>query len=156
MTSNKLISYRKNYWDNLPKQRGSINDFEKILTLSQINCLDSITLAFKKQSGFEVTIVTIDSNCTSKEKFDDLISHFADSWGISKLSKGNGFIIGFCKGHKRFKIYRDFGSKDILSEEKLQEIINNNFMANFRKRNYYEGLLNGLTELTVFINSKSR
>ena len=93
--------------------------------------------------------------CTSKEKFDDLISHFADDWGISKLSKGNGFIIGFCKDHKRFKIYRDFGSKEILSEEKLQTIIGNNFMANFRKRNYYEGLMNGLIELTSFINSKS-
>jgi len=122
------------------KPVGWTNDFEHILTDSQIVILDSIIQNLERETTIEIAIVTIDSSYISTESFDSLITGLGRLWGVGKREKKNGIIIGMSSGLRKIRISNGYGIEEILSDVETQNIIDNNILPEFRQANYFEGL----------------
>ena len=145
--SAKLKKYRQLFWDSLPKPVGWVNDFEDVFSEKQENTLDSIISAFEEKDGIEISIVTIDSLKTSKEKFDDLILHIGNTWRVGKKYINNGIVIGISVDYRKIRIENGYGIEKILSNQETKEIIDKFFTPYYKQNKYYQGTLNGLNAL---------
>ena len=85
---------KDNYWENMPKPKGWVNDFENILTIEEEKTLDSLIADYEKRTTIEISIVTIPISATDKERFDELTLHIAKTWGVGKKGNDNGILIG--------------------------------------------------------------
>jgi uncharacterized membrane protein YgcG len=153
MSSKELEVYRIEFRKSLPKKGETINDFEDIFSEYQKSSLDSAINAFKKETGFELTIVTVDSFSVSRENFDDLILFLAKNWGINDRN-GNGVIIGFSRDHRINKIARCDKMTKLIDDVELMKITNNEFVEYFKQRKYYEGMRNGIIKLSAILKEK--
>lgn len=99
--------------------------------------------------------MTLDTTKTSQEKFDDLSLHIAQTWSIGKKDKDNGILIAISKEHRRIRIQTGNGMQNIISDNETKEIIDNYFIPEFKKGEYYLGTKKGLIALIKLLKSKS-
>ena len=147
--------FRKIYWNRLPKPVSWTNDYENLFSDVEQTKLDSIISKFEKETTIEISIVTIDTIKTSKEKFEDLTLHFAQTWKIGKAEKENGILIGISKGYRRIRIQNGYGIEKIITDEETKKIIEKSFLPDFKKGEYYKGTINGLLEIIRVLKSKT-
>jgi uncharacterized protein len=147
----KLEIYRKIFWDSLPKPLNWTNDYENLFTDEEEDYLDSIITDFNNLTGIQISIVTIDTIYTSKQKFDDLTLHIANTWGIGEKNKNNGILIGISRGYRKIRIQNGFGFEEILSDAQTKQIIDNQIIPFFKKNEYFNGTSLGLTTLIKLI-----
>ena len=149
--SQKLEIYRKTFWDSLPKPLSWTNDYENLYTDKEEDILDSIIFDFKNKTSVQIAIVTLDTICTSKQKFEDLTLHIAKSWGVGEKNKNNGILIGISKGYRIIRIQNGLGIEEIITDLQTKEIIDNYFIPNFKKNEYFNGTSLGLKELMILL-----
>lgn len=147
--------YREIYWNNLPKPVSWTNDYEDLFSEVEQAKLDSIISKFEKETSIEIAIVTIDTLQTSKEKFEDLTLHIAQTWKIGKVEKDNGILIGISKGYRTIRIQNGYGIEKIITDEETKKILENYFIPEFKKDEYYQGTLNGLCEIIRLLKYKT-
>lgn len=153
---NKSIElFRKVFWDNLPKPVSWTNDFDDLYSDAEQTKLDSVITEFERETTFEIGIVTIDTIKTSKENFENLSLHIAQTWGIGKKDKDNGILISISKGYRRIRIEHGNGIEKIITEDDTKKIIDNYFIPAFRKDEYFNGTFNGLIEIIKLLKSKT-
>lgn len=147
-------TYREVYWSTLPKQKGWINDYEKILSDNEEKKLDSLISKYERETSIEIAIVTIDTIKVAKNNFESLSLHIAKTWGIGKKGKDNGILIAFSKGYKNIRIQNGNGIEKIFSNEDTSKIIENDFIPEFKKGNYYQGLANGIIKIMEYLRGR--
>lgn len=138
---------KQSFWTNLPVPRGWVNDFENLFTINEQKYLDSIVSAYKARTSVQMAIVTLDTNSTTKERFDDLTLHITKTWGIGEKGKNNGILIGISRGFRQMRIQNGYGIERRMSDNQTKQIIDNYFIPGFKKSNYYKGTLDGLNKI---------
>lgn len=149
-----LAMFRQIFWDNLPKPINRTNDYEDLYSDEEQNNLNEIISKFELETTIEIALVTIDTTKTTKDKFEDLSLHIAKTWGIGKKDKDNGVLIAISKGYRKIRIQNGNGIEKIITDNETKEIIDNFFIPDFKKGNYYDGTLKGLVELINLLKSK--
>lgn len=143
--------FRQIYWNALPKQKGWVNDYERIFSDDEERKLDSIISKYEKETTVEIAIVTIDTIKVEKDKFEALSLHIAKAWGVGKKGKDNGVLIGVSKGYRKIRIELGNGISKVISDQDAKGIIENDFIPEFKKGNYYQGMVNGITRLMDYL-----
>ena len=133
--------------NELPKNKGWVNDFENIFSTGQENSLDSILSAFEKKTTIEIAIITIPEIMTTAENFDNLVVQISNYWRLGKKDKNNGILIGVSKGLRSIRISNGLGIEAILTDDQTKKIIENTIIPNFKVENYYQGTLKGIEEI---------
>jgi len=146
--------YQKTFGDSLPKQISWTNDYEGLYSNKQKIVLDSLCEKLKNRTGIEIAILTIPTNYVSNEKFDDLTLNIAKTWSLGQKDKNNGILIGISAGYKKMRIQLGVGIEKLITENETKFIIDNYFIPEFKKGNYYQGTLSGLTELIDLLHEK--
>ncbi|MFH6936996.1 TPM domain-containing protein [Flavobacterium sp. FlaQc-30] len=149
-----ITTFREIYWNNLPSPQGWINDYERIFSDDEEKKLDNIISSFERETSIEIAIVTIDTVKTSSDKFEALSLHIAKTWGIGKKGKDNGILIGLSKGYRKIRIELGNGIAKVLTEQETKEIIDHDFIPEFKKGNYYQGIVNGITKLMEVLRTR--
>lgn len=148
----QLSAYRQSTWDTLPAAVGWVNDFEDLFTQPQEHYLEKILEHFEKATSIEISIVTVDSNMVSEDKFDEFSYRLMKIWGIGKIAKSNGIVICICKDYRRICVTTDFGIDKYINESDKSKMINKDFVPYFAKNDYYDGTYNGLNALLTRID----
>ncbi|MGC4039740.1 MAG: TPM domain-containing protein [Flavobacterium sp.] len=153
-TKNTAGDYRSEFWENPPKPRGYVNDFDTIYDERQKKELNELISQFESETSIEIALVTLDTLCTSKEKFDDLTLHLANVWGVGKKGKDNGILVGISKDYRKMRIQNGNGIEQLISDKETKKIIDDYFIPGFRKGDYFEGSREGLKRLIQLLKSK--
>jgi len=140
-------NYRQTFWDNPPKHIKTISDFEYLFTFLEKKQLDTLIRKFEKETSIEIAIITIDTIQSSKEKFDSLALHVANTWKLGKTEKHYGILIAITHGNRKMRIENSRGIEELISDKETKKIIDNFFIPEFKKDDYFTGTLNGLNEL---------
>ena len=149
----EVEKYRKLFWDSLPKPYSWTNDYAWLYSTAQRNYLDSIIGAFEKRTSVEICIVTLDTFCTSKEKFDDLALHIARQWAVGGKDKDNGIVIAISPGYRKIRICNGLGIEKYLSDEETKKIIDAIILPAFKKGDYFQGTVSGLQAIILKLSS---
>jgi uncharacterized protein len=150
----ELLALRQQFWDSLPRPTGWVNDYEGLYSKEEKLKLDSIIGAFKKETGTEIAIVTIDSMFIARDYFDALTLHIADEWGVGEKGKDNGILIAISRGHRKIRINNGKGIEKLITDAETLKIVNSYFIPYLKKGEYYSGTLTGLKELIKLIKRK--
>lgn len=147
---------KDNYWENLPKPKGWVNDFENIFTVEQEKTLDSLIVEYEQRTTTEIVVITIPASATDKNSFDELTLKIAKSWGVGKKVKNNGILIGISKGHRKIRIQNGLGIEKELTDNQTKQIIDKIMIPNFKVDNYYKGLFDGIQEIKKALDFGSK
>jgi uncharacterized protein len=154
--THKLQGYKLNFWNNLPKANGWVNDWEGLLTKEQTGYLNRIIDSFKAKEGIEIAIITLDTACTTSETFMDLVTHIQEKWLNTQDFRNNGVLVCVSAGYSRIEIVKGEKVKKMLSSNEDIEIEEKGFVPHFRKAEYYDGILSGLYELMSILRMKNK
>ena len=131
--------------DSIPPPLGYVNDFENIFSTQQNHFLDSTIRAFEKRTTIQIAIITVDTTMVSKQDFGDYIVKIANRWGIGQKDKNNGIAIGLSRQYRQIRIATGYGMEAKLSNVETKTIIDTAFVPYFKKGQYFEGAVHGLT-----------
>ena len=129
-----------------PEQTGSVNDFENIFTDKQITQLTKLLTYYKENSNREIVVITIDS-IPVNEQFDQFSIKMSEAWGVGKENDGNGLTIVLSIALRKIRISTTDKTRYALPDEFCLEVINEYIIPEFKKKEYYKGLLSGINEL---------
>lgn len=148
------INTQQTFWKKLPPSTGWINDFEELFTPQQEKVLDSLVTAFEKETTIEIAVVTLDTTATEKERFDELILHIHNTWGVGKKETNNGIVIGISAGYRTLRISNGYGIEKLWSNAETKQLIDADFVPFFKQGAYYQGVENGLKALMAALRQK--
>ncbi|MEO7924286.1 MAG: TPM domain-containing protein [Chitinophagaceae bacterium] len=134
-----------------PKPIGWVADYEGILTSSQVMYLDSLISDHEKKTSNEVAIVTMVLDSTqivSDEDLNEISLSLFNKWRFGKEDKNNGIGMLVSTNLKKTRIEVGRGLETKLANHEAKDIIEINMIPEFRKGDYYTGILNGL--LAIF------
>ena len=137
--------------EQLPEPVGYVNDFEQILNRKQKNQLEKVLRDYEKQTTTEIVVVTV-KTIEPYETLFDYSLNIAKIWGVGKAEKNNGVLIAVSKNLRNIRIQNGLGIEDHLTDEKTKIIISQFMIPEFKKGNYYEGILNGVNEIIKELN----
>jgi uncharacterized protein len=153
-TQIKIATKAELFWAMPPEPIGFINDYDHLYSKIEVKAIDKIITDYEKKTTVEICVVTIDSSLVLRENFDTLATHLLNIWGVGKSIKNNGILMLVCKEYRKIRISNGFGIEKILSNEETKLIIDNFFIPNFKKNEYYKGTLSGLKEIMKKLNQK--
>jgi len=129
---------------------GWVSDFEKDFSADQVNILDSIINLFENETSNEIAIVTVEIDTIaikSLEEFEEFSLELFNEWGVGKDEKNNGIVIVFSKKLRMIRIEVGEGLTEKLTDHEAKAIIDNLIIPAFRKSNYFDGIIKGLSEI---------
>lgn len=144
---------------NIPsilKPLGWISDYGHIFTDAQTKILDSTLSDYEKKTSNEIAVVTFDSSFIHDENFDSLVLSIHNLWGVGKIDRYNGILIGISTAKRKIRIDNGSGIVLKLSNEETQKIIDNIIVPAFKKGDYYYGVKNAIEEIMKKIEEKRR
>ena len=132
------------------KPIGWVSDFEKILTQSQVDFLDSIIQLHEKQTTNEIAVATYEpdtSDIKTIKDFDKFSSALFNKWGVGKKDKNNGVGILISIKFRKIRIETGLGLEAKLTSTESKNIIDTIILPEFKKEQYFSGILNGLNAI---------
>lgn len=145
-------SGQKNKLEKLiPKEPlGWVSDFENVFIPSQIQVLDSIIFQHSVETTNQVAIVTLKLDTLSVrslDEFEELSRMLFNQWGIGQKALNNGVAIIFSRNLRRIRIEVGYGLTAKLTDKEAKSIIDNIIIPEFKRSDYFQGIVNGLQEL---------
>lgn len=147
---------KDNNWENLPKPTGWVNDLENIFTVEEEKTLDSLITDYEKRTTIEITVITIPTSATDKDRFDELTLLIANKWGVGKKEKNNGILIGISKGHRTIRIQNGYGIEKLITDNQTKQIIDQIIIPSFKVSDYYKGVFDGIQEIKRILDNGSK
>lgn len=124
-------------------QIGYVNDFDDVFSLEEENNLEKLFTDYDNETTNEIGVVTVNSI----KPFKDIIE-FNDAlllnWRFGKDDKFNGLIILINKPARSLSIRFGTGIQGKLSDAETQLIIDNVITPEFKKGDFYGGILKGI------------
>lgn len=134
----------------LPNAVGLVNDFEQDLTDSEKAELTKIITDFQKETGNQISIVSI-ANYEPYKSMDEYSLTLFKKWGVGQKDKNNGVMIAFSTALRRIRIQNGYGIESKMTNEETKKIIDNIMLPEFKSENYFEGLKKGLVAIMTEI-----
>lgn len=130
-----------------PEQIGFVNDFEKLFTEEESKFLEDLLAYYEKNVNREIAIITLDSIPEDRD-FDQYAIQLSDHWQVGENNDGNGLSLLLSKSLRKIRISTTDKTRDLyLSDEFCKKVIDETMIPEFKKGNYYNGILLGLKEL---------
>lgn len=142
---------------DLPEQLGNINDFENILNEEQKTKLDKKITDFNEKTKVEFVIVTTDSLPKELLTIEEYAATIAEKWKVGKKKgKDNGLVLAYSKKLRSVNISTSKETQKILSDQRCQEIIDQDMIPHFKKDEIFEGLESGANKIIESWNNESQ
>jgi uncharacterized membrane protein YgcG len=128
-----------------PKSFDNVNDFEKILTSSQKTTLDTTLKTFKKNSLYNIFIVTV-SSTKPYNNFQEYTESL-DKYLANDLKLDPTILIVLSKELRQIQVLGVDQIRYKLNDDQTKEVIATFAVPEFKKGNYYKGLEDSVSQL---------
>jgi uncharacterized protein len=115
-----------------------VNDFDHILSSSEVQSLENKLVAFDKESSTQINIILLDS--VGNIDIADYATEIGNRWGIGRKGKDNGVVLLAAIKEHKVNISTGYGVEGSLPDVMCMQIIANEIGPNFRNSAYYTGL----------------
>ncbi len=140
--SMKLVTYPQ----VIPDPIGTVNDYEELFSSVQKKELEEMIKDHEQKTTDQIAIVTIKSITPYSNLFLYSLD-LTNDWKIGTAEKKNGVAIVFCTSLRQIRIQNGYGIEKMLTDAETQKIIDEQFLPEFRKGNYFEGTKKGLGKI---------
>jgi uncharacterized protein len=154
---------KKNSNDAFVKQQPvphkAVNDFSKLLTLSERTTLELDLSGYLIASGNAVVFISLDSLTDPKTKKQYTIEEAAllyfNTWGIGDSIKNNGVLLMVSRNPRKVRIQVGKGLETVLTNDDCQKIIDNKLVPNFKKGLFFTGINEAVKDIKFLLDKQS-
>jgi uncharacterized protein len=130
---------------SVPSATGFANDYAKVLSSQELKDLNSILSAYEDSTSNEIAVV-IESDLNGRSEFDRSMD-FARQWKLGKEGKNNGVLIYCAINDRKIFILTADKTQGVMTDAISKLIIERSITPEFKRENYYQGLVNGVTSI---------
>ena len=123
-----------------------VNDYSELLSEQEIFELDKLLRGYEKETTRECILVVM----KDIEPYDDILEFGKDignRLGVGKKEKNNGLMMILDMSKRNIGISTGLGTEKILTDSICQVVINEEIIPKFKEGEFYNGILNGFTQL---------
>lgn len=125
---------------DLPVVTQPVNDFEEILSAGEEEELRILINDLHKQKELSVVIVSVNSI----EPFETIFDY---SLALANRNSAGEIFIVVCAANRMIQIQNHDSVTGKLTDFESERIIDQYILSEFKKGNYFEGLLSGILEI---------
>lgn len=142
---NTFFAQNSSTENTFSKSYGYLNDFEKILTSSQIATLNNTLKASEKKTGHKIIVVTI----SSIKPYANVPEYAAtlESYLYNNLKLNPTILLVLSKELRQIQIQSSHKGLNKLSQEETKTIISNFAIPEFKKGDFYKGLESAVNQI---------
>lgn len=134
------------------KPTGFVNDFAGVLSEETKILLEKILTDFERQSGNEISLVTIESYGRD-ETIETYAVKLFEEWGIGKEDVDNGLLLLIARDDREMRIEVGYGLEPIITDIESSHIISDVLVPNFRENNFDTGVKLALERIILDIQN---
>lgn len=134
--------------------KGFVNDFAGILSPAAIQTLEQTLTSFEKQTGNEISVVTIPTRGRDETIETYAVKLFED-WGIGKEKEDNGLLLLIARDDREMRIEVGYGLEPIITDIESAHIISDILAPAFQNGEYDRGISEAIARITSDIRSGS-
>ncbi len=132
---------------------GMVNDYAGILSPEEKTSLEDISRQMEQKTSAEVVIVLVKS--LEGRNLEEYAQEIFNTWGIGKKGKDNGVLILVSLTERKIRIEVGYGLEEVLTDGRCGSIIRNIMAPNFRKGDYFQGLVGAVKAIGQFISGEN-
>jgi uncharacterized protein len=129
---------------DLPTPTGYVNDFAGLLTPSGKQQIESLCTQVQKQTGAEISVVTI-KTLDDDQTVEDFTVALEEKWKVGKRGKDNGLLILLVQNPRKLRTEVGYGLEGILPDS-LVGRIQQQMVPLLHRNDYDGGLLLGVQD----------
>jgi len=135
-----------------PKLTGHVVDNANILSIDQRNNLENILKNHENNTSNQIVIVTIKT--LNDKPIEEYALELGRYWKIGQKEKNNGVILLVSMKEHKIRIEVGYGLEGSLTDKISHEIIEYIIKPEFKKGNYYKGILLGIDNIINAIKNE--
>jgi uncharacterized protein len=139
--------------DSAFAQLDYVNDFENIYTESETQFLSMLIADFEKETSIKIVLITFDSSMIEKENQKESAFSFPENINQEDAETDKVFV-EISISQRMMQIESNVDMNRLISPHESKKIISNSFVPYFKKKQVFEGSLNGLKTLMKELKSK--
>lgn len=128
---------------------GFVNDYAAMLSPEFAQSLEQDLQKFEKQTGNEITVVTIDS--LNADSIEDYAVTLFKQWGIGKKGKDDGLLLLIVKTDRQVRIEVGYGLEPIITDGRAGRIIRDDIAPAFQEGNVDTGVRQAIGSIKRYI-----
>lgn len=139
---------------DLPNPIDYVSDFAEVLSPQFEVDLNQKLKDFEAQTENQLFVVTIKSlgDMTIEEYGVEL----GQKWAVGQKDKDNGAILLFAPNDRKVRIEVGYGLEPVLTDGITGDILDTEFIPEYRKNNYEQAISNTVTKIQFYLNDPSQ
>lgn len=125
------------------KPIGYVNDYDNLFSTEEQYELDSLLYNFEKKDSIQIILIAFDTSQIGLDEVDIATKAALYGWKVGGNS-GKGIVVGISKPYRKMRIQIGTEVQKVLSDDETKKIIDNGFIPEFKKEQYFEGTWSGL------------
>src|SRR5581483_849553 len=117
---------------------GFVNDFAHMLQPATVSSLEQNLETFEKQTGNEISVVTIDTH-GNDETIETYAVKLFEKWGIGKEKSDNGILLLISHDDREARIEVGYGLEPVVTDIESAHIISDVLVPAFQRGDYDAG-----------------
>ncbi len=127
------------------KPTNYVNDYINLLSASEQAELNQLLKDFETQTSTQVYVAIF--NTLEDESLEDVSMRLAEKWQTGQKGKDNGVILLLFMQDRKLRIEVGYGLEGVLTDAKAKRIIQEVIVPNFKNKQFYQGILQGLATI---------
>lgn len=127
-----------------------VHDYEHLLSEKQITALNELYRAHEEKTSNEIVLITTASYAPDAT-LAAYANRMANELGVGKKDKNNGLVIVLSSANRESRIETGYGTEEVLKDHLAKKITDSLMVPEFRKGNFYEGVLSGSNAIIRFL-----
>lgn len=124
--------------DHLPRPKGYVNDFAKVLSSAEEGSLERELREYEQGSGNEIAVALVED--LDDGDIDDFTARAFEEWKVGKKGEDNGVLLLAAIDDRKVRIEVGYGVEGDLTDGEAGNIIRNAVVPAFRDGDYARGV----------------
>ena len=135
--------------EDFPRPAGAVNDFAGVVPADQKARMENLSREVLEKTGTAIVVAVIPT--FGENEVNDYANRLYSAWGIGKKGQDKGVLLFVAVKERKMRIETGYGVEGILPDGLVGEIRDKYMIPFFRKGDYGQGLMNGMTAIASVV-----
>jgi len=137
---------------DIPELKQHVTDLGNLLNTEQRSHLEQILSLLKQTKGSEVAVLIVST--TQPEALEDYSMRVVEKWKLGRKNVDDGVLLLIAQQDRKIRIEVGYGLEGAITDLSAGRIINEYITPEFRRGNFYQGILAGVGQLSNLIKGE--
>jgi len=138
---------------DIPALNSRITDTTGLLDTAQLSRIEQILTTFEQEKGSQVAVLIVAT--TQPEALEEYSMRVVEKWKLGRKKVDDGVLLLIAQQDRKIRIEVGYGLEGAVTDLSAGRIINEYITPEFRRGNFYQGVLAGVNKITELIKGEA-